>query len=269
MLKKLTFLTAGILIAAAALFAANVWEKPYPTWTEEERKKIAEDSPWGDRRNRGTGEQNQQGSVSASIWMMWESALPIKHMLMAKDADKDPAVKARMEREEPYHVLHVQGLPASLRDLVGEKEKVIATTVIKVKGKPDIHPTDIVQPAAAAPKGGFGGFAGKGGAGKGGAAKGGAPAAPAGGDEGFGSLDAGGGAPAGGAPGGGGGGMGRGGMGGMGGGFGSIQLYIVFAKDAPITLEDKEFEFFTKIGKMEIRQKYKLKDMMYNGKLEW
>ena len=32
--------------------------------------------------------------------------------------------------------------------------------------------------------------------------------------------------------------------------------------------KDEEFEFTTKVGKMQIRKKFKLKDMMYNGKLE-
>jgi hypothetical protein len=40
-----------------------------------------------------------------------------------------------------------------------------------------------------------------------------------------------------------------------------------FAKTHPIELDDKEVEFATKRGSMEIKKKFKLKDMVYNGKL--
>ncbi|HEY3441548.1 MAG TPA: hypothetical protein VGK29_12375 [Paludibaculum sp.] len=40
-----------------------------------------------------------------------------------------------------------------------------------------------------------------------------------------------------------------------------------FAKTHPIELEDKDVEFATKRGTMEIRKKFKLKDMVYQGKL--
>ena len=40
-----------------------------------------------------------------------------------------------------------------------------------------------------------------------------------------------------------------------------------FAKTHPIELDDKEVEFTTKRGPMEIKKKFKLKDMVYNGKL--
>jgi hypothetical protein len=40
-----------------------------------------------------------------------------------------------------------------------------------------------------------------------------------------------------------------------------------FPKTHPIELEDKEVEFFTKRGPMEIRKKFKLKEMVYKGEL--
>ena len=48
------------------------------------------------------------------------------------------------------------------------------------------------------------------------------------------------------------------------------QLMLVFAfpKTAPITLEDKEVEFVTKISGVEIKKKFNLKDLVYKGKLE-
>jgi hypothetical protein len=47
-------------------------------------------------------------------------------------------------------------------------------------------------------------------------------------------------------------------------------LYIVFPKDdaTAITLDDKEVEFFMKLPQAEVKRKFKLKDLVYNGKLE-
>lgn len=44
-------------------------------------------------------------------------------------------------------------------------------------------------------------------------------------------------------------------------------IYFQFPKTSPITLEDKEVEFVTKIGRTEIKRKFKLKDMMVGDKL--
>jgi hypothetical protein len=48
------------------------------------------------------------------------------------------------------------------------------------------------------------------------------------------------------------------------------QLMLVFAfpKTTAITLEDKDVEFVTKIGGVEIKKKFNLKDLVYKGKLE-
>lgn len=49
---------------------------------------------------------------------------------------------------------------------------------------------------------------------------------------------------------------------------GTTELLFAFPKTAPFTEEDKEVEFELKIGALNIRQKFRLKDMMFNGKLE-
>ena len=41
-----------------------------------------------------------------------------------------------------------------------------------------------------------------------------------------------------------------------------------FPKTDPISLDDKEVEFTTKIGTMTIRRKFKLSDMKVRGQLE-
>ena len=50
------------------------------------------------------------------------------------------------------------------------------------------------------------------------------------------------------------------------------EFYLLFPRDKKdgyiITLEDKKVEFVTRIGSLEVKRKFKLKDMVYNGKLE-
>jgi hypothetical protein len=41
-----------------------------------------------------------------------------------------------------------------------------------------------------------------------------------------------------------------------------------FARSAPFTVDDKEVEFSTRFGEVTLKFKFKLKDMVYNGKLE-
>jgi hypothetical protein len=48
----------------------------------------------------------------------------------------------------------------------------------------------------------------------------------------------------------------------------SVDVFFIFPKTDPITLEDKEVELDLKLGAMEAKRKFNLKDMVYNGKLE-
>lgn len=45
-------------------------------------------------------------------------------------------------------------------------------------------------------------------------------------------------------------------------------LVFVFPKTNPITLDDKDVEFSTKLGPVAVKQKFHLKDMVLNGKLD-
>jgi len=47
-----------------------------------------------------------------------------------------------------------------------------------------------------------------------------------------------------------------------------VTLLFTFPKTTPITLDDKEVEFVTRYGSLEVKRKFKLKDMVYQGKLE-
>jgi hypothetical protein len=46
------------------------------------------------------------------------------------------------------------------------------------------------------------------------------------------------------------------------------QIVFLFAKTAPWSLDDKEVEFSTKLADVVLKYKFRLKDMVYNGKLE-
>ncbi len=45
-------------------------------------------------------------------------------------------------------------------------------------------------------------------------------------------------------------------------------VVFVFPKTAPITLDDKDVEFSTRLGAIVVKQKFHLKDMVFNGKLD-
>ena len=48
----------------------------------------------------------------------------------------------------------------------------------------------------------------------------------------------------------------------------TMTVYFLFPRTEAITLEDKEVEFATRLGPLEIKRKFKLQDMVYAGKLE-
>jgi len=48
----------------------------------------------------------------------------------------------------------------------------------------------------------------------------------------------------------------------------TIDVTFSFPRTAPLSLDDKEVEFSTRIGPMAVQSKFRLKDMVVNGKLE-
>ena len=47
----------------------------------------------------------------------------------------------------------------------------------------------------------------------------------------------------------------------------SVVVLCYFPRTDAITLEDKDVEFITKLGPMEIKKKFKLEDMVFGGHL--
>jgi len=48
----------------------------------------------------------------------------------------------------------------------------------------------------------------------------------------------------------------------------AVNMYFLFPRTATFTADDKEMEFSTKFGKTNVKHKFKLKDMVFNGKVE-
>jgi len=48
----------------------------------------------------------------------------------------------------------------------------------------------------------------------------------------------------------------------------SVDVIYAFPKTAPIVADDKEVEVVLKLGQVEVKKKFNLKEMIYNGKLE-
>jgi len=48
----------------------------------------------------------------------------------------------------------------------------------------------------------------------------------------------------------------------------TLTMIFAFPRTDPITLDDREVEFVTSIGTIEIRKKFTLKDLVFNGQLE-
>jgi hypothetical protein len=48
----------------------------------------------------------------------------------------------------------------------------------------------------------------------------------------------------------------------------SIRVMFMFPRDNPLTLDDREVEFITKLGsEIEIKRKFRLRDMQVDGRL--
>ena len=48
----------------------------------------------------------------------------------------------------------------------------------------------------------------------------------------------------------------------------SVEAYFAFRRNPPITVDDKDVDFATTLGGVMLRQRFHLKDMLLNGKLE-
>jgi hypothetical protein len=48
----------------------------------------------------------------------------------------------------------------------------------------------------------------------------------------------------------------------------SVEIYFLFPKNVPFTLDDKDIEFSTRVGPWDVKYRFHLKDLLYRGRLE-
>ena len=252
-IPRRTLLVSLAAALPAPLRAADPWAKPPSQWTDKDIQRILTDSPWsravsitmsggmpmgggrGGRGGRGGGGMGGAMAPSITFYVRWQSAKPIKlatvRARMGAEADTSPQAREFVEREEPDYVIALIGPPME-PPAEGREFPQARPGSSTPPGEPD--------------------KAAKGGAGE---RRGGDPSqmleavkqntwlawkeqeklhpssvafAP--------------------------------------GGQRNVLIFR-FPKDHPIELEDKEVEFCTRRGPMEIRKKFRLKDMVYEGKL--
>lgn len=231
MLKKLSVGSLFFFTAAIWLFAATFWDtKPYAEWSDKELEKLLQDSPWGDRMSVRTGERGVVAQDDAKGPIMGETEVSVTLLWQSALPIRQALAKAQ-----------AKGGPIT-PEAQAVVERQTDVHVLRIQGLPGS-----ARAAATAKEQLTADTSIK--------IKNKPDVKPS-------DIQIGG-APApapGGAPG-----KGKG----FGGGGGApLDLYFVFPKTAGITEADNEIEFVTKLGKLNIRKKYKLKDMVFNGKFE-
>lgn len=295
MTRRHLITAAGVLGWVVAAHAAATWQsKPYYTWTDIELKEVLTDSPWADKGTityfvpaGGAPKGGTPQAIEDVALVSWVSALPLRQAGVRQQIPVGVAPPKETEdalaQPAGAYVLamKVYGGNGSSGYANGTKVMQPETFLLR-EGKPPIAAIQsegkaldkddkvIETPAPGPPRG----------AGGGGAPQGGLPANGP-----FFSMQRGGG--------------GGGGFGGGGGGFGAPQagganrprgaaslLVYVFPKTDAITAADKEVDFSSKLCtaafgarpgapepsptatcRFNVKKKFKLKDMVYNGAL--
>ena len=295
MTGRLLIASAAVLAGAvAAVSGADSWvSKPYNTWTDVELKKVLEDSPWASKA--GVTYANAKGGSSAAIedvaLVSWVSGLPLRQAALRQQLGASPAPSKEMETVlatpiGAYMVSVKVSGGGSSGSYATNTQRMMADTFLLRDGKSPILATGVEGRALDKDGKVIETPAPRGGGAPPGAAPGGA-SAPAGRSQQMQIL------PIAAQGRGGGGGFGGGGAaGGQGGGNRSravaAVIVYVFPKTGAIAAEDKEVEFVTKLCgpsfggfgggggggaapadscTLNVKKKFKLKDMIYNGEL--
>jgi hypothetical protein len=259
-MKKLAPL---LLACAVCLWAADFWTtKPYSDWSSKELQKMMTDSPWAHRvdvelsvrmpsissQSEGKGGRGKGGGGGGEIataeggrstgadlngpgagaggpagsagpggndgpvtqtmpvMLVWQTALPVKQALakakFGAEAATSAEAKTFLERDEPYIVLNLTGLPVTAAK-AGEgdnKAALLKLTSLNIKGKDPVHALEVQF----------------------------APHQRL--------VDA--------------------------------VFFFPRAAAAAFSADDKDLEFSTKFEKLAVKYRFKLKDMLYHGKLE-
>ena len=282
-----------------AAHAAATWQtKPYYTWTDVELKEVLTDSPWADKGTisyfvpaGGIPKGGSPQAIEDVALVSWVSALPLRQAGVRQQIPVGVAPPKETEdalaQPAQAYVLAVKVSGGNGSSGYANGTKVMqGETFLLREGKPPIAAVQsegraldkddkvVETPAPGAPRGAGGGGAPQG-------------ALPANGP--FFSMQRGGGGGGGGFPGGGGGIGAPQGGGNRSRGVASLLVYV-FPKTDAVTAADKEVEFSSKLCtaafgarpgapaggaepsptatcRFNVKKKFKLKDMVYNGAL--
>jgi len=223
--------TVAVLLASAALIAADFWEdKDFTTWSPQQVEKMLSDSPWakkativlgslregqasggfssggagfgggGGGRDSDGGGGEFSGVRRITVTVAWISALPVRQAIARLRVGLDAPVlpdDKRMPDDEAFYVVAVAGLPTRVAQ-AGTLGEVRDKTTLKSRQKEPIKPADIhVVPENKQ----------------------------------------------------------------------TVRVEFVFPRSAAFSLDDKEVEFVTKMGAADIAKKFTMADMRVHGRL--
>ncbi len=131
------------MLWAITLLAADFWiETPFYKWTDQEVGKMLTDSPWARKaevyvKGKDTG---------AGLIIRWQTAVPIRQAVArfhyGDEAETSEKIAQQLNREEPYYIVGILGLPLTL---AGDKpEELKSRATLKVGSEPPIQPLDIL-----------------------------------------------------------------------------------------------------------------------------
>ncbi|MCB9383261.1 MAG: hypothetical protein H6509_01500 [Bryobacterales bacterium] len=192
--RELLGALGALPFSVAGLAAADFWEKSeFTDWNEKDVQKMLFDSPWaqkalfarpqmgggegggqggmrgggrpdgsggafgvegggagGGRRGGGGGFGGGQGGgpggggmMQMSLYVRWNSALPVKRAmaagrLQAEGATLDEEMQKFLSRQETHYVLNVVGLPARMQRMTEDTERLKQTAVLHIKDREPI-----------------------------------------------------------------------------------------------------------------------------------
>lgn len=101
----------------------------------------------GGRGGGGGGGQMPQQAPSLNLQIRFDEAAPIKQAKvkfnMGESTEVTPEMQQFIDRQEPYYIVVVEGLPALLARFEEEPEKLATTARLRRKKKDDIYPAKV------------------------------------------------------------------------------------------------------------------------------
>ncbi len=188
-------LVLGVVALTATLSGAGFWDKKdFTQWSEKEVRKISYDSPWakkvpvasgdalqmlqrtggaaprgggggapggggglagggapgGVRRGGGGGPgggMQSQSQPMLNLYVRFDEALPVKQAKvkdsLGERTELTPEMQQYLDRETDYYVVYLGGLPQALARFEEEPERLASTARLRRKGHEDMYPAKV------------------------------------------------------------------------------------------------------------------------------